>query len=220
MDESATPAEGSPATEQPVQSETQSTTQPEQQPSDGTKSPQSAEYTVPYSKFKETREELKALKAEQEAMRQNLSKAFNPPAEDENSLDPEAQKVLDNYLQKQGFVRKSDLEAQDLARQAQSDLAALKSAHNLSDDELEQVRQAAVAAGATNKQGLENAYRSTFMDKIVEEKVKEALATAGSAPHAEKPGPGSPPSPGSSEPKAGTSLKDRIRSAREKTLSS
>lgn len=216
MDESTTPAEGSPATsEAPV--EAPSTPPSQQQPSDGTKSPESTEYTVPYSKFKETREELKALKAEQEAMRQNLSKAFNPPAEEDDGLDPDAQKVLDNYLQKQGFVRKSDLEAESQARQAQSDLADIKTSHNLTDEELEQVRQEAVAAGATNKKGLENAYTRLFMDKIIDERVKEALTKAGSAPHAEKPGPGTPPSPGSS--KQGGSLKDRIRAAREKTLS-
>lgn len=184
----ATPAPGSEAVTNPVE-------EPKQ--------------TVPFERFQEVNNELKELRQKVDG----ITKVEPEVTEEPVQLDPEVSTMLEGWAKSQGFVRQSDIQAERAAEQAQKDLTDVKTQYKLSDTELEAVRAEAVAAGAANRKGLENAYFRLNMDKIVEAKVKEALAGGGAPAVAEKPGVGNAATPPAAEQQPGMSIKDRIRAA-------
>lgn len=180
--------------------------------SEGEKTPETKEQFVPYSRFKEVNDGLKTTRDELTANAAELARikeAFIGPKAEEPYLDADAQKALEAYLNKQGFIRKEDLNKVTAAEQATRDLEALKTEQKLSDEDLEKVRAQAVKMGAANAEGLKAAYTTLFMDKIVEDKVKAALAD-------KKPAPSSNNSSGNETPpqySVKQSLKSRISAA-------
>jgi chorismate mutase len=175
------------------------------------------EQFVPLSRFQEVNNNLKEYKdvaeqsaAELKAIKESLA-GIGKPVEEEPYLNEDAQKALDVYLAKQGFVRKAELDATTTQAQAERDIAELKTARKLSDEDFEKVRAQAIKMGAANKEGLEAAYNTVFFDQILEDKVKEALANAGKpGATAERPGNGTGGPVASEKP---ASLKDRIKAA-------
>ena len=181
--------------------------------SDDAKTPENKEQFVPYSRFQEVNNSAREAKEAAAAATAELSRikeALGGPKEEEPFLDPDAQKALDAYLAKQGFVRQADLTKDTVAAQATRDLAELKTSKSLSDEDMTRVREHAVKMGAANKEGLEAAYTQLFLDKIVEDKLKAALADKKpAAPTITNNG--EPVTPGRFSTKE--SLKDRIKSA-------
>lgn len=177
------------------------------------KTEENKEQFVPYSRFKEVNDGLKATRDElatTAAEMARIREAFVGPKQDEPFLDADAQKALDAYLTKQGFVRQADLEKDNVAAQAARDLAELKTSKALSDEDFERVRAQAVKMGAANKDGLEAAYTMLFMDKIVEDKLKAALADKKPAASTST-STSTPEAPGRFSSK--DALKNRIKSA-------
>lgn len=173
--------------------------------------------------LKETREELKELKTWKTEQEEAATKAAQS-AEPESEIDPETAKVLDGYMTKNGYVKKETLEAETRALRADQQLKDFQSSKKLSNEEMAKVRKAAVAAGAQNVAGLENAYARVYQDKILEDAKKEWLAeNPGSGSTLEKPG-GGGPTPPSTEPELtkdmspSEKIKARIHAARNKQL--
>lgn len=168
--------------------------------------------TVPFERFQEVNNELKELRQRVDG----ITKVEPEVTEEPVQLDPEVSTMLDTWAKQNGFVRKADIESERAAEQAQKDLADIKTQFKLDDAGLDRVRQAAIKAGATNREGLENAYYRLNFDTILEQRVKEELAKNGSTPAAtvEKPGPGGTTTPAKEQPVAGTDIKSRIRAAR------
>lgn len=160
--------------------------------SEGVISPDNKEQTVPYSRFQEVNNAAKEAKESAAAATAELTRikeALAGPPTDEPFLDAEAQKALDAYMTTNGYVKKEDLNKVTAQEQATRDLEALKIEQKLSDEDLEKVRAHAVKMGAANAEGLKAAYTTLYMDKIVEDKVKEALADKKpDAPPTTKPG--------------------------------
>lgn len=173
--------------------------------------------------LKETREELKELKSWKTEQEEASAKAAQP-AEPESEIDPDTAKILDGYMTKNGYVKKDTLDAQTRAIRADQELKDFQSNHKLSDKEMQQVKDAAIEAGAQNPAGLENAYARVFQDKILEDAKKEWLAeNPGTGSTLEKPG-GGGPTPPSTEPELtkdmspSEKIKARIHAARNKQL--
>lgn len=161
--------------------------------------------------LRQAREEAKATREELQQIKENLA-SIGGKQEPESNLDPEVEKTLQAWADKNGLVRKADLDA-DLARQrGNQELLEIKGQYSLSDDDLERVRVQANKNGATNKEGLDAAYKQLFFDKIIEDKVKEALA-GGPRSTVEKPGPGGPVTPGTPQPASakGDTMQDRLK---------
>lgn len=134
---------------------------------------------VPLARFQEVNNAAKEAKDAAAAATAELTRikeALGGPPAEEPFLDADAKKALDAYMTDNGYVKKDDLNKVTAQEQATRDLAEIKTAHKLSDEDFEKVRAQAVKMGAANKDGLEAAYTTLFMDKIVEDKVKEALA--------------------------------------------
>lgn len=162
--------------------------------------------------LKTTREELAAIKADQERLQSTLT----PPAPADD-LDPDVAKTLDSYMTRNGYVKKADLEAESAATRATIDLAEIKTAHKLSDAEMTDLRSHAVKLGAKDKAGLEAAYRDLYFDKIIEDRVKAALTKAGApTATAEAPTAGGAKTPAAEAPVVGTTLMGRIKAATAK----
>lgn len=181
------------------------------------------------SALKETRESLKAerearekMQAELDAIRQNPGSLFAPSRQEEPELDPDVKSTLDTWAKSTGVLTKAELAAERAKDQAKQDLADLKAKHGLTDEQVDQVRQAAQEAGATSARGLDFAYKALFQDKIIEDKVKEAIAKGASpGASAERPGPGGggTPSAGGSDKGKKLTMVDRIRNAAAKQAS-
>lgn len=194
--EAGTPAEVTPPGETPV-------TTPEDK---------NDKQYVPLERFQEVNNKLKENADELTKIKESLATIGNP-AEEEVDINPETAKILDGYLKTKGYVSKGELEQERMQAQAQTDLGTIKSQYKLSDDDLDRVREQAVKNGAANFDGLDAAYKQVFMDKIIEDKVKEALAGGGATATAEKPGPGT----GGTAPAAETEVKGATAQERMKS---
>jgi hypothetical protein len=175
-------------------------------------------WTVPGDRFQQEVEKRKEAEAKAAA----LEAQTNPP-EPESQIDPETDKILQQWAKDQGLVSRKDLDAQNEARQRQQDLLEVKSEFKLNDEQVRELAAEADKAGAVNRDGLRNAYLAKNLDKIVEDRVKAQLA-AGTTPEAaaEKPGVSGGGTPSGTEPKlnkdmtAAERIKARISAARDK----
>lgn len=180
------------------------------------------EQTVPFNRFqqandraKKAEEELEALRAQQPA----------PPSDDGDEIEPDVEKLLDNYAKKRGLVSKEELAAERTKIQVQQDVKELEAVPPVAG--VPYNHQAVLDYANTNgipitsRSALKAAYKELNWDKIVEaerQKAIEGYKTAGSS------GAERPSSPGAlppEEPKlTGTNPKERtrerIRLARQK----
>lgn len=132
------------------------------------------EQSVPYSRFHEVNE--KAKKAEEEAaqLRQQLEERDTTPdpEEDEDEVDPNVENLIEKVLSRRGYVKKSDLDAREGARQYVEDVKELTDKYAKSSVPFvaEDVRNFAKDnnINITSKASLEAAYKTMNYDKLVE----------------------------------------------------
>lgn len=168
--------------------------------SEGVNTPEQQEQQVPYDRFKEVNDRAKESAKRNEELEARLAKlegANQPQQPDEPQLDPEAQKVLDAYMKKQGFVTQQELQAEKLRIQADNDVQELK--REFQDFDESKVLDFAKDNGLliNNKAGLKAAYNMmkssdpAHNDEVRNQIIAE-LKESGqlNAQFGEKPGPG------------------------------
>lgn len=210
-------AESPAATAEPTASaaEPQPTGDPANQPEAGGKK----EWMVPGERLQDVTDELKRTREELEGIKTSFASIGKSEPESEE-LNPEADKMLQNWAKQRGFVTAAELAESKAEIQAQTDLRDLQAKYSDFDAD-KVVRFALDNMGVKNKEALESAYFYMNRDKIIEEAKKAALAEAGSPTvTAEVPGPGSGKAPETAASNAPREIKDRIRAAREKLATS
>lgn len=174
----------------------------------------SAEQYVPLSRFteqnrelKEAREKLTAL----EAAQQRITRAFAPEDSGPTKFDDETIQSL----RASGFMTREEVESERARERVEQDASSIQKELRLSDDEMAQARKHAKDMGVTSGAGLRAATRDLYLDKIMENKIKEVAAGGKPKATAEKPGPGGAALP-APEVKKGISIRERIHLAAEK----
>jgi hypothetical protein len=176
-----------------------------------TKTAENDQQSVPLDRFLEVNSDLKQTKQELAAINEKLA-SLGAPKVEESGFDSDTERQLQSWAKSQGFVSQRELEAERASIQTQSDLKDLKGKYSLSDTDLSRVREEAAKMGVGDARGLEATYAFLFQDKIIEEKVKQAMA--GNTATAEKPGgTASPELPDTQTQKAGMTVQERVRAA-------
>lgn len=152
-----------------------------------------AEQNIPFSRFQEVNNKAKVEAERAAELQARLDEIeAQKPQEPEVELDPEVKETLDAYMKQQGYVRQEDLQAKELALQADRDMATLKTQYSDFDKQkvLDFAKEKQISL--TSKDAVEAAYLFMNKDSILEAERKSAVAAAQSAPLsvAEKPGPG------------------------------
>lgn len=176
-----------------------------------------AEQAVPFTRFQEVNNKAKAEAERAEELQARLDEIeANKTPEAEVELDDDVKSTLDAYLKQNGYVRQEDLNAKELALQADRDVAELKSRY--ADFDKAKVLDFAKEKQITlsSKEALEATYMFMNKDSILEAERKSAVAAAQAAPQAvaEKPGAGGATTTPSTD--APADLKSRIASALSK----
>lgn len=179
--------------------------------------------TVPFSRFQEVNDRAREYESEKTRLEQELEElrsAQQPPAQEEDDLDPEVEALISKVLSKQGYVKKDDLAAQQVQIQYGLDTRDLTEKYKDSGIPFDasEVRSFANKEGiqVTNKASLEAVYKVMNQDKLLEIATNKALTQFqenGGKTSAEKPGPGG--AKVSEEPEV-HGLKGRIAAARQK----
>lgn len=151
-----------------------------------------------------------------------------PPAnsDDEEELDSETEKLLDNYAKKRGLVSQSELDSRAMQQQVKQDIDSLIASPPVSgipyDDKAVMDHAKANNLPITSKNALIAAYRDLNWDKIVEAERQRAIDgfKSGGGSGAEKPGASGGAKPPAEPEITGKSpkerAKERIRLARQK----
>ena len=179
--------------------------------------------TVPLDRFQEVNGKAKAAeeraaKAEARAAELEATQSKAPQG-DEDDIDPDVQKLLDNYVKKNGFVTKAELDAvkadAEMHTQVQNDVADLKTVYKDYDHQKVVEFAKENEMPITSKRALEAAYTLMNKDSILENARKSAVAEFQESGKSggEKPGPGGAKAPADPKP---TSLKERIHLARQR----
>lgn len=169
---------------------------------------------VPLERFQEVNNDLKQTKAEMAAINEKLT-ALGTPKVEESGFDSDTEAQLERFIKSKGYVSQTDLDNERLRIQADSDLKDLKTKYKLSDADFARVREEAGNMGVKNARGLEAAYSYLFQDRIIDEKVKAAIA--GGTATAEKPGGTSETTPPADQTqKPGMTMTERVRAAMNK----
>lgn len=216
MAEEATPGVTAPPAEPIVQTEPTGS-EPVTNPGTG------GEQTVPFTRFQEVNDKAKtaeerATKAEEE-LQQFKEQQVQTPQNSDDEVDPDVLDLVKKSAAKLGFVSKEDLDGREAQIQVRQDLSELTSQYKDSGIPFDgkAVIDFAKANGMPlgSKRSLDAVYKEMNYDAIIEAQRKSAVDAfqQGSKSGAEKPGSAGAKAP--QEPQAG-SLKDRIKSAREK----
>ena len=174
-----------------------------------------AEQNIPFSRFQEVNNKAKAESERATELQARLDEIeAQTNKEPEVELDPEVKETLDAYMKQQGYVRQEDLQAKELALQADRDMAALKTQYAGFDKQkvLDFAKEKSITL--TSKDAVEATYLFMNKDSLFEAERKSAVAAAESAPKsvAERPG-GGGASQQNSQAEVTGGLKDRIAAA-------
>jgi hypothetical protein len=175
------------------------------------------EQNVPFSRFQEVNNKAKAESERAAELQARVDEyEANKPSEPEVELDDDVKATLDSYLKQNGYVRQEDLNAKELALQADRDVAELKTRYTDFDKTkvLDFAKEKQI--NLSSKDALEATYLFMNKDSIFEAERKSAVAAAQAAPQAvaEKPGAGGAITAPSTD--APGDLKSRIASALSK----
>lgn len=175
------------------------------------------EVMIPLERFQEVNNSLRDLKSQLAEL-----KPAEQPTPETEQLDPAAEKMLESWATKNGFVRQGDLAEDRRALAFERDMSDLARDHKGFAPEK-------VAEFARENLGTDSFLTSKAAYKLVFDKMTEtdriesarkaALADAAKpGAFAEKPGPGGAKAP-AEESSKGKTLKERIALAREKISS-
>lgn len=170
---------------------------------------------VPYDRFHEVNEAKKQAEERAKLAEEELEKLKNEGSDSDQEIDPDVEKVLEQYAKKKGFVSKTEV-------QLQNDVQELKTEYSKSgvpfDDK--KVYDYAKINGLplNSKSSWRAAYRDMNYDSILEAERKRAVTEyrEGSKSTAEKPGPGGAKKPVEGR---GEDRKSRIHNATQKIFS-
>ena len=173
------------------------------------------EQNIPFSRFQEVNNKAKAESERATELQARLDEIeAQTTKEPDVDIDPEVKETLDAYMKQQGYVRQEDLQAKELALQADRDMAALKTQYSGFDKQkvLDFAKEKSISL--TSKDAVEATYLFMNKDSILEAERKSAVAAAESAPKsvAERPGAGGA-SQASSQAEVTGGLKERIAAA-------
>ena len=183
----------------------------------------SSEAMVPSHRVREATEARRQAEAERDELRRQLEEANKLSSSEEDDIDPEVRSLVTKILEKDGYVKKSDVEQavqqSDLKRQYNEDVNSLTSKYSKTGIPFnaQEVMSFANENGIniTNKASLEAAYRQMNYDKILDAERNAAITSykEGGKTSAEKPGSSGATAP---EEKEVRGLKDRIHAATSK----
>lgn len=142
---------------------------------------QPEEQTVPFARFQEVNNGLKAEREAREKMEAQLAEieARTRPQTPEEEIDPEVEKLLNRYVEKNGLVSKTEIEARD--RQAQIQLQAerdiIELTKELSGFDFKKVSEYAKSEGLSinSKADLRAAFRNMNYEAELENARKAAV---------------------------------------------
>lgn len=187
------------------------------------------EQSVPYNRFQEVNDKAKAAeeraaKAEQEAESLRQQHSSNSTSDDEDDIDPSVRKLVTKIIEKQGYVKKNDVDsavgAAEIRRQYNEDIVDLTSRYAKSGIPFvaDDIRKFASESGIniTSKASLDAAYKQMNFDKLTEAAKNAAITEFkenGDKNSAEKPGSTGAQAPQQPDVRG---LKNRIHAARER----
>lgn len=186
---------------------------------DVTNTGKSDEQTVPFTRFQEVNDKAKTAEERAAQLESELASLKEQQIQTpEDDVEPDTLELIKKANAKLGYVSKEELDAREARIQVQSDINELTSHYKDSGIPFDgkKVIEYAKANGMPlgSKKSLDAVYKEMNFDTIVETQRKAAIAAhqESAKSGAEKSGSSGAKAP--SEPKP-TSLKDRIRMARE-----
>ena len=200
--EAATPTDVTPTPSVAPAVDTQEVTAPPVEPSTPTGSEAvtntgdtKEQQAVPFERFQEVNNQAKETKAQLDEMNTRLEELTKAQTTtEEPALDPEAERMLENWAKSKGLVSNEDLQLQRAQLQAQQDVKELQEQYK--DFDVTKVMEYADnTMGGSNiiksKQALEATYIKMNLPAILEAERNKAVAESKSGgTYAETPGPG------------------------------